>query len=392
MVRPAGRPPLAAYAVLAVALTLRPAITAVGPVLGRIGDELGLGEAGLGLLGALPLIAFAVVSPLVHRLSARGGVERTLLWALVGLAAGIVIRSWTGEAGLWIGTAVLGATIAASNVLVPVVVKADFPGRVSWATGLYSAAIAVAAALGAAASVPLAALGGWRLALGAWAVLAVLVAVVWWLRLRGRAVDGAEVPEPDLAHATVWRSPTAWLVTVYMGLQATTFYVLVTWLPTVEVAAGFSEHQAGVHLFLFQIVGIVGGLAVPMLMRGESQRAAAVGAASLLAAGLTGLLVAPSGAVAWVVVIGIGSGASLVVSLTLMSVRGRTAAEATELSGMAQSVGYAMAAVGPVAAGVAVELTGDWTPVLATLAIAGMVQAGVGIAAGRGRGAGQITA
>ncbi|MDN4484296.1 MFS transporter [Demequina lignilytica] len=380
----ARRPPVAALAIFLVALTLRPAITAVGPVLGRIGDDLGLGEAGLGLLGALPLIAFAVVSPLVHRLSARGGVERTLLWALVGLTAGIILRSWTGQAGLWIGTLVLGAAIAISNVLVPVVVKGDFPGRVSWATGLYSAFIAGSAAVGAAVAVPLADVGGWRLALGAWALLAAAVTVAWWVRSRRRHVAAA-VPEPDLAHATVWRSPTAWLVTLYMGLQATTFYVLVTWLPTIEVAAGYSEHTAGVHLFVFQIVGIVGGLAVPSLMRPDSQRAAAVAGALTLVTGLAGMLLAPDLILVWVAITGIGSGASLVVSLTLMSVRGRTAAEATQLSGMAQSLGYALAAVGPVAAGVLGELTGGWTPVLVMLLTAALLQIGVGIAAGTGR-------
>ncbi|MDN4475184.1 MFS transporter [Demequina sp. SYSU T00192] len=372
----------AALAVYLVALTLRPAQTSVGPVLGDIGADLGLGEGALGLLGALPLLGFAAVSPLVHRLSSRWGAEGTLLAALAGLVLGVVVRSWTGAPGLWLGTAVIGATVAIGNVLVPVIVKRDFPDRIALATGAYSAVIAGSAAVGAAVAVPLAAAGTWRLALGVWAVPFAVVALVWWLRTRVRHDAEATVAEVDLAHSSVWRSATAWLVTGFMGLQATSFYVLVTWLPTIEASFGVSAHTAGIHLFVYQMVGIVGGLLIPFVMRPASQVGAAVTSTLFITVGTAGLLVAPDAVVAWIVIAGLGSGASLVMALSLMSLRGRTPSETTQLSGMAQSIGYLLAAVGPVAAGVLAEATGSWTPTLILLLAFAAGQLVVGLAVG----------
>ncbi|WP_062317203.1 MFS transporter [Demequina maris] len=372
----------AALAVYLVALTLRPAQTAVGPVLGDIGADLGLGEGALGLLGALPLLGFAAVSPLVHRLSSRWGAEGTLLAALAGLVLGIVVRSWTGAPGLWLGTAVIGATVAIGNVLVPVIVKRDFPDRIAVATGAYSAVIAGSAAVGAALAVPLADVGTWRLSLGIWAVPFALVTLVWWLRTRVRHDAAAAVADVDLAHASIWRSGTAWLVTGFMGLQATSFYVLVTWLPTIEASFGVSAHTAGIHLFVYQIVGIAGGLLIPFAMRPTSQVGAAVVATLFIAVGTAGLLLAPDAPLVWIVIAGLGSGASLVMSLSLMSLRGRTPSETTQLSGMAQSIGYLLAAAGPVAAGVLAETTGSWTPTLLLLLAFATGQLAVGIAVG----------
>ncbi|WP_228374223.1 MFS transporter [Demequina phytophila] len=376
---------VAALAVYLVALTLRPAQTSVGPVLGDIGSELGLGEGALGLLGALPLLGFAAVSPVVHRLSRRWGAEGTLLAALAGLVVGVVVRSWTGVPGLWVGTAAIGATVAIGNVLVPVIVKRDFPDRVAVATGAYSAVIAGAAAVGAAVAVPLAEVGTWRLSLGVWAAPFALVACVWWLRTRVGHDPEARIADADLAHASVWRSGTAWLVTGFMGLQATSFYVLVTWLPTIEASFGVSAHTAGIHLFVYQIVGIAGGLLIPLAMRPDSERGAAVLATVLVAGGTAGLILAPDAAVLWITVAGLGSGASLVTALSLMSLRGRTPSETTQLSGMAQSVGYLLAAAGPVLAGVLAESTGSWTPTLLLLLGFATLQLVVGVVVGRDR-------
>ncbi|WP_062306033.1 MFS transporter [Demequina subtropica] len=384
----------AALAVYLVALALRPAQTAVGPVLGDIGADLGLGEGALGLLGALPLLGFAAVSPLVHRLSRRWGAEGTLLAALVGLVIGVVVRSWTGVPGLWLGTAAIGATVAVGNVLVPVIVKRDLPDRIAVATGAYSAVIAGAAAVGAAVAVPLAEIGTWRLSLGVWAAPFAVIAVAWWLRTRVAHDPAATVAEAHLAHASTWRSGTAWLVTAFMGLQATSFYVMVTWLPTIEASLGVSAHTAGIHLFVYQIVGIGGGLLIPFAMRPSSQAGAAVTATVPLAIGMAGLLVAPGVPLLWITIAGVGSGASLVMALSLMSLRGRTSAETTQLSGMAQSIGYLLAAAGPVAAGVLAQATGSWTPTLVLLLVfaAGQLAVGVAVGVDRRPGAGTSAA
>ncbi|WP_440902479.1 MFS transporter [Actinosynnema sp.] len=374
--------PLLTALIFLVALNLRPAITSVGPLLPDIAADEGLSEAGQGLLGALPLIAFGLASPFVHRISTRIGAERTLLAALLALAAGLLTRSFTGHPGLWVGTALLGAAIGVGNVLAPSVVKRDYSGAVSAATGVYSAFMTTAAATASAVAVPLSAPLGWRGSLAVWAVPALLIALLWLPR--ALPAPTRSDPLPEAATTSVWRQPTAWVLTAFMGLQSTTFYVVVTWLPTIETTAGVSPEQAGLHLFAYQVTGIAAGLAIPRLMRDPAtQVAAAVTASTPMLLGVLGLLAAPGLSALWTVVIGLGTGSSLVVALSLIGLRGRTHAETTALSGMAQSLGYLLAAAGPVAAGHLAERTGSWRASLWLVAALAAVQIVVALRAGR---------
>ncbi|MBB4754022.1 MFS transporter [Actinoplanes lobatus] len=370
-----------AATIFLVALCLRPAITAVGPLLPQISVDVGLGEAAQGLLGALPLLAFAFVSPQVHRMAGRLGMERAVLAALLVLAVGTLVRSYTGHAGLWVGTMVIGCAIAVGNVLVPAIVKRDYASNVSRATGFYTAFITIGASAASAVAVPVADAVDWRLSLAVWGGLALAVAAVWLPRAR-------TTPVPEVVAVTgsvaVWRQPRAWMITAFMGLQSTCFYVLVTWLPTIEIAAGFPEQVAGLHLFLFQGMGILGGLTIPLLLRdpGTRQLGAVVASLPVIVAVL-GLLAAPGLAVVWAGIAGLGQGAALVTALTLISLGGRTAAETTRLSGMAQSLGYLLAAAGPVAAGILAEQTGAWDATLVMIVGLGVLQVGAGLMGAR---------
>jgi CP family cyanate transporter-like MFS transporter len=375
---------LIAASVFLVALCLRPAITAVGPLLPQIGLDKGLGEGALGVLGALPLVAFGLASPLVHRVSKWLGMERAVFVSLLVLAAGSVVRSYTGSVGLWLGTIVIGAAIAIGNVLVPVLIKRDYAGHVSRAMSVYTAFITGGAALASAVAVPVAAGSDWRLALAIWGGLALVVALI---RIPANATStplAAETATDDAPLVSVWRQPMAWLVTAYMGLQSTSFYVFVTWLPTIEISNGFTERAAGIHLFLFQGFGLVGGLSIPWLMRNPaSQRAGAVTASVPIVIALLGLLLAPKLVIAWAIIGGLGQGAALVAALSLISIRGRTHHETTQLSGMAQSIGYLLAATGPALAGYLTQLTTTWTATLIVFTILAGLQIVIGMAAGR---------
>lgn len=375
--------------VFLVALNLRPALTTVGPLLPQIGADTGLGEGGQGLLGAVPLLAFGLVSPLVHGVSRRLGAERTVLLALLVLAAGTLVRAYAGSAGLWIGTVVVGGAIAVGNVLVPAIIKRDYATRVTFAIGVYSAFIALPAAAASAVAVPIANATDWRGALAVWALPALVVAALWLPRVRDAVGGGGavSVPVPTVASASVsvWRQPTAWLVTAFMALQSTTFYVMVTWLPTIETSSGVSDAQAGIHLFVYLLVGVPAGLVIPALMRREHQVAAAVTASVPMVIGVSGLLVAPELGLLWAVIAGTGTGAALVVALGLIGLRGRTHDETTQLSGMAQSLGYLLAAAGPVAVGTLAERSGSWDGPLVLLLGVAILQVLVAVVAGRDR-------
>jgi CP family cyanate transporter-like MFS transporter len=384
-VSPARRAALLTASVFLVALCLRPALTAVGPVLPRIGADEGLGEAAQGLLAALPLLAFAAASPLVHLASRRFGMERTVLISLVVLAVSSIARSYTGFAGLWIGTVVIGASIAVGNVLVPVILKRDYAAHVSRATGIYTAFITTGAAMASIVAVPIADAADWRLSLAIWGGLALVVALIWLPRSVA-SEPPARVVADAVPLVSVWRQPMAWLVTGFMGLQSTSFYLLVNWLPTIEISTGISERTAGVHVFLFQGFGLIGGLTIPRLMKNPiSQRAGAVTASIPILIALLGLLLAPGLAILWAITAGLGQGAALVAALTLISLRGRTHHETAQLSGMAQSVGYLLAATGPVIAGALTQQTGSWHTTLIVFATLSALQILLALAAGRPR-------
>ena len=172
-------------AVLLVAACLRPAITAIGPLLEDIGADTGLGNTALGVLGAVPLLCFAAVSPWIHRPAIRYGTQRMVLVAMLVLTAGILLRSIPGALWLWGGTIAIGVGIGIGNVLLPAVVKRDHPTRISTVTGVYSSVTTGAAGLGSGLAVPFVALtGNWRGALALWAVVSLVAAAVWVVRGR----------------------------------------------------------------------------------------------------------------------------------------------------------------------------------------------------------------
>ena len=185
---------------------------------------------------------------------------------------------------------------------------------------------------------------------------------------------------------SVWRSAVAWQVSLIMATQGLTYFMLVTWLPTIEVSLGVDPVTAGWHSFLYQIVGIAAGLGVTPFMRGRrDHRAVGVVISLLLIVAILGLLLAPELLVLWLVVAGLSGGSSLVLALALVGERSPSAADAGRLSGMAQSVGYLLAAAGPWGAGVLFAATGSWTyPLVAVIAVAG-VQLVLSLLAGRDR-------
>ena len=373
--------------IVVIAVNLRPAITAVGPVLPVLGEDLALGPVAMGLLGALPVAVFAIASSIVGHLVRRLGVERTAVLALSVLALATVLRSWPGpEANLWVGTVLIGAAVAVGNVTVPVIVKRDFPTATPVVTGLYVAVLGIFAGLAAAFAVPLAAAStlSWRLSLGGWAVLTVLAFAVWLPRSRSAHAARTQRAPITAGSGALWRNRDAWLLSCYMGVQSGAFYISLTWLPTVEQELGYSDVASGWHMFVLQVCAIGGNLAAPVLMRlGRDERLTATLPGVFMIAGSIGLVLAPGAALVWMCVIGLGTGLSFVVALTLIAVRAGDLHTAPRLSAMAQSVGYAIAATGLLVAGVLHTLGPAAVPVW--IAAVGLATAGLGPWVGRDR-------
>nr|WP_296071161.1 MFS transporter [uncultured Actinoplanes sp.] len=398
--RPAASPPaaralgpaLVLAGLLLVAANLRAGITTVGPVLDELRDELGLASLSASALISLPLLAFAAISPVAPALARRLGLERTLGGSLAVLAAGLILRSLPGRPLLWLGTGLLGVAIAVLNVVLPALVKRDFPARIGQITGVYSAVQAVFAATAAGVAVPLAAASsvGWRLPLAIWAVLAVVALAVLAPQLRRRTVVPPFLDDVRLDPATTarspWRSVLGWQVTAFMALQSTGYFVLVTWLPSIEKANGVSATAAGVHQFLLNALGIAGSMICSALIpRLRDQRPIGVLAPLLFSVAVAGLLLAPGYGAIWAGLAGVAGGSTIVLALSLFGLRTAHHTQAAALSGMAQSVGYLVAAAGPIAIGALHDASGSWTLALIILLLTDVVLAGFGYLAGRNR-------
>jgi CP family cyanate transporter-like MFS transporter len=372
-------------AIVIVAANLRPAVVGVSPLLPEIQASEQLSATAAGILTALPVLCFGLLAPAAPALARRLGIERALLAALVLLIVGFVVRSSGPLAALFAGTVLIGSAIAVGNVLLPSLIKRDFAHRTGLMTALYTMAIAGGGALAAGVTMPVARAAGlgWRAALAWWALFAV-VAVVCWLPHVRRArrparVDGTRV-------GGLWRDALAWQVTVYMGLQSLGYFAVTAWLPALLVDRGYDPVVAGWLLALSTAAGIAGATIAPVLAtRGRRQRGIALGITAVAAIGLLGVL-APIGVepVA-VILLGWAQSAALGLSLTLVAVRAPDAAHAAQLSGMAQSVGYVLAATGPFAVGALHDVTGGWTVPLLLLLTLLAVQGTAGVLAGRDR-------
>ncbi|WAA09801.1 CynX/NimT family MFS transporter [Fervidibacillus albus] len=360
--------------ILFAAFNLRPAITSVGPIVGMIQEDLHLSHFTAGLLTSLPLAAFAVVSPVVPIISNRFGNERTILFGLVLLVIGIFSRSVTSVFFLFTGTLLIGVGIAISNVLLPVIVKEKFPLKVGLMTSVYSTAMGIFAAVASGVSIPIASdFGyGWETALIVWVIPAIIAVFIWGYLSRFHGERNVQVKKTDRANGQIWRSSLAWQVALFTGFQSFLFYVTVTWLPEILHHHGLDLGTAGWLLSLSQFVGLPASFFVPMIaakFRSQSVFVVILSIFSLI--GYGGLLLPATYPmlVLYISLIGFALNGSFALALSFMGMRARDARESAELSGMAQSFGYILAAIGPIFIGYLFDVTGSWTWPLVTLLI-----------------------
>ena len=381
-----GKKLLLIVGILFIAATLRVTFTGIAPLLDAIRAEYQLTTAQTGLLTTLPLLAFGLVSPLAAGVARRFGIERSLLLAMVIICLGIGLRSLPSAAWLYIGTALIGCGIALGNVLLPGLIKRDFSGHVARMTGAYSITMGAAAAAGSAMVVPLALAGfGWRGALLLLMVFPLLALLLWLPQARRQATT--PMTGSGAAHNRgIWRSALAWQVTLFLGINSLVYYVIVGWLPAILQSMGYSEAQAGSLHGLLQLATAAPGLAIPLVLhRLKDQRGIAVLVALMCVVSTLGLWLLPGQAVIWTLIFGFGSGATMILGLTFIGLRASSAHQAAALSGMAQTIGYLLAACGPPLIGKIHDAYGDWHIPLIIVALIAVVMALFGALAGRAR-------
>ncbi|MGZ4243846.1 MAG: CynX/NimT family MFS transporter [Solirubrobacteraceae bacterium] len=383
-------PALLAGGLILVAINLRPAAASIGPVLDRIQSDAGLSSGWAGALTTLPVLCFGLLAPLAPPLARRLGVHTAIAAAMFALLAGMLLRLVPGAAFLFAGTALAGAAIATANVLVPVIVRRDFPDRTGTAMALYTTSLIGFAALAAGVTVPLADWlgGGWRPGLGVWAVPVAIAAVAWVPALvRREARTDTPIAPRSAVVRPLLRRPLAWWVTLFFALQSGSFYATLAWLPDIFRSHGASESTAGLLLSLSIVVGLLTAITLPgIAARQRDQRWLVVACSVLMAIGLAGILAAPMSApYLWAVLLGLGQNAAFPLALMLIVMRGGSVATTEGLSTLSQSVGYVLAALAPLAVGALHGLTGSWTLPLVLLLALVPPQLLVGLAAGRDR-------
>ncbi|MGC5026207.1 MFS transporter [Tsukamurella sp. DT100] len=368
-----------AAALITMGICLRLIFGSSSAVLDEIRDAYGLSGAEVAMLTTGPVICLGLFSAAAPRLARRYTAVVVATVAVTMIAIGSALRIAPSWAVLLGGTMLAGAGIALGNVLGPVLVRIFFPHRIGLMTGLFTSMVCLSTGFASALTVPGAtALGGsWRGSLALWAipslVAAALLVVVTVRYLRFRRT----VPEDDGADArgaarTVLRSPVAWAVTGFMGLQSLQAYALIGWIPTIYRDRGMSAEAGGAMLAIGGLLSVVTALTFPQwAARRREQRIVAVAAVALQGIGVLGVLAFGNGLGAWIanIFVGFGLGAMISLAVTMMNLRAATTSEAVSLSAMSQTVGYLFAAWGPMLMGVLHGVRGDWTLPLITLLV-----------------------
>ncbi|MEU8585132.1 MFS transporter [Streptomyces abikoensis] len=376
-------------AVLLIALNLRLGISSAAALLDALRADLGFSPLVAALLPTLPSLCFAAAGAGTGTLARRLGAERTVLAAVVALTAGLAVRAVPATWALLAGTVLGMSGLALCNVLLPTLVRTHFPERVGLLTGLYTTTLALGATLASAVAVPVAgAVGSPSLGLAVWALPALAATVVWaaWAGIRTPGAAPAAAPTERISPWAMARTRLGALVTAYFGLQALNAYAITGWLPSLLSGHGMSEGAAGVVLAVAQAVGIPVSFAVLALAKGPAGlRGAFAAVSAAMLVGFAGLLVAPMALpLVWAVLVGLGL-CSFPLVLAVIARSGSGPAQTTALSTLSQSLGYLLAALGPLAVGLLHSATGGWTAPMALLLGTAAAQLAVGIALTRGR-------
>ncbi|MDN3399634.1 MFS transporter [Psychrobacter sp. APC 3426] len=353
-------------AMILLATNMRAPIVALGSIAPVVQEALGISEIQIGWLGAVPMLTFAVGALIAPSIGKRFGLENTLIVMVALLTFGMVLRSvvptWIGFLS---GTLLLTLAIGFANTLAAPVIKQRTPNHIPLITGIFSLTMTVSAGIVAGVVLPLSEQVGWQWALGGWSLLGVFAIVLWiFLRLRlGSSSHQAVVlPTAGSSDISMWRTPFAWQIAVFMGLQSLLFYTVASFLPSIWVSKGLSAVKAGQMGSVFQFMAPIAILSLTWLVnRGRPIQALAVFAAVLNVIGILGVsYLSTDLAWLWSGLMGIGCSAIFTLSMMLFSLRTYTTNQSSELSGMAQFVGYLIAFFGPLGTGWLHEATGSW--------------------------------
>jgi CP family cyanate transporter-like MFS transporter len=352
-----------------IALTLRPQIVGVGPLLPDIQESLNTTHAVAGLLATIPVLCMGLFAPPAAYLSSRVGTRTAITLSILLIGVFGVARAVAPSAALIVlFTWPVGVGMGVAGAVVPVAIKERFAARPAGPTGAYTTGIQTGSALSAAVAVPLAAwYGGWRASLAVFSLVTLGLAVVWVVLTRH---DPAHERRPERAPRLPWQSRVAWLLVALFGLMSSTYYGINAWLPDSYVERGWSTQSAGSLLAVLNLVAIPAAFVVPWLSdRVWTRRTWLLAMATAFVAGTIGVVLAPAGAHLWVIALGIASGGMFSLVLTVPLDLEHDPARVGALVGMMLGLGYTIGALSPFLLGAVRDATGSFTASLWLIAL-----------------------
>ncbi|UJD01078.1 MFS transporter [Streptococcus oralis] len=359
--------------IVLIGTVLRSPFTALPTILGDIAQGLGVEVSSLGILTSLPLLMFALFSAFASRLAQKIGLEHLFTYCLLFLTIGSVIRIFNLPL-LYLGTLIIGASIAIFNVLLPSMIQASQPQKISFLTTLYVTAMGVSTAIASYLSVPITQASSWKGLILVLSFLCLVTLLVWLPNHRHN--HHLESQKEKQVKENILKSKDVWAIIIFGGLQSLLFYTSMTWLPTMAISAGLSNSDAALLASIFSLISIPFSMTVPSLTTRLSDGHRRIMLAIISIAGMTGiamLLYPSNNFLYWLVVhllIGTACSALFPYLMVCFSLKTSSPEKTAQLSGLAQTGGYILAAFGPTLFGYSFELFQSWIPaVLALLVI-----------------------
>ena len=320
---------------------MRTPITSIPSIVKEIAQSFNIPETSLGILTTIPLLCFGLFSVVIPALSRRWGNEVTIAVSLALLTIGSWLRIFNYSMLIW-GTILVGVAITFINVLLPALITDNLPSRVGSMTSLYNVALSLFSAIGAYVITPLAQAAGWHFAVTILSLLPLVTLLLWLPNLRFNHRDRQTAAKG----ANMWKNPRAWAMLVYFGASSFIFYTVVAWLPAMAESAGMSHSSASVIASLFQLFSLPASFLVPV-WAAQLQRRQVLVHNFVYYALISALL-------------GLGTAGTFSFTMALFSLKTTNAADTSSLSGMVQSLGYLLAALGPVVIGQLKASTSNW--------------------------------
>ncbi|MGQ7461430.1 MFS transporter [Streptococcus suis] len=362
--------------IVMLGVVMRAPFTALPSILIDIASSLGVEVSSLGILTSIPLIMFALCSSLAPRLAAKFGMERLMAYVLLVMVLGSGMRVFNLPT-LFLGTMLVGATISFINVLLPSIVAANFPKKIGFYTTIYITLMGVAATVASMLAVPIVSASSWRVFILLITALIFASFLIWLPNIRNN--HRFEVRKQDRQASSIWKNKTAIAFLIFGGLQSVLFYTEITWLPTISQSVGFSKEEAGLMAGIFNLTSIPMSMIIPSILSRhtkEIRRNIMLGTSSATLVGLALMTILPNNIILWTLlhIILSFSNATLFPYMMLSFSMKTSSSQATaQLSGMVQTGGYLIAAVGPGLLGYSYPLFNSWLPLIIALTLVTVV-------------------